>query len=64
MSEITEELSMPTLAPCPFCGGNGKWSPKFYATIITCDACGADGPPCDDIAEAAGAWNRRVGDQS
>ena len=64
MSEITEELNRPTLANCPFCGGNGKWSPKFYATTITCDACGAglyflwDQDEMVYVGEAINAWAR------
>jgi len=53
------EHTLIPLKPCPFCGGLAKAVNKHWAMIITCEACSADGAPCDSSEEAATVWNQR-----
>lgn len=51
------------LKPCPFCGcADTKMTYIGFkaVAVVTCDACGADGPCNYDEAEAVAAWNRRA----
>ena len=57
------------LKPCPFCGEKARiekhsfsWSPNKYG--VKCCFCGAGTYPFYYTPkEAAGAWNRRSGDE-
>lgn len=61
MVDRTPSTEAETLKPCPFCGGKadvffhhsgGYW----YGSCLPCDS---EGPPAEDAAKAATAWNAR-----
>lgn len=72
MAEITEEemeeMELPPILPCPFCGNS--WSPTYWKPegsvnqTIVCDVhsngCGATGGYYGTKKEAIEAWNRRA----
>ena len=48
------------LMPCPFCGGaHLEVAESDAGSQVTCDACGAWGPPARQPKSAAARWNRR-----
>lgn len=58
---------MADLLPCPFCGDEAVHvmvaADGFDSTVKyygRCDACFAQGPPCQTQARAIAAWNRRT----
>jgi len=61
---MTDEITEPTLRPCPFCGGTDL----RIVGVVRCDTCGADGPLPSSISglagvqEAANRWNGRHDD--
>jgi hypothetical protein len=45
------------LMPCPFCAGE-PWMNAGETFYVRC-TCGAMGPSCDWLSDAAARWNRR-----
>jgi hypothetical protein len=45
------------LLPCPFCAGE-PWMSAGETFYVRC-TCGAMGPSCDWLSDAAARWNRR-----
>lgn len=39
-------------APCPACGGTGRWLPEFWGPLSVCDLCGGSGRQPDYHAAA------------
>lgn len=54
------------LKRCPFCGGEAILLSNFWGAeyFIECRVCTVETAPYDTEAEAADAWNRRVGDET
>lgn len=56
--------------PCPFCGCHSVevqeimdgWSEVTTAAYVVCDACAAQGPEHNSIAEAVWQWNQPTRD--
>ena len=62
---ITSETNgIPSLLPCPFCGGEAETSAeRFERTLLSwvyCKECGAAGGYRHTEAEAIEAWNTRA----
>jgi hypothetical protein len=47
------------LLPCPFCGGEGVLSTKYFG--VYCIACGAEGARYVSDESAVKGWNKRHG---
>lgn len=50
------------LKPCPFCGGKANMKKFITGSFVECPACEQRTPIYVTKAEAAKAWNRRVGE--
>lgn len=50
---------------CPFCGSQNVASEalQFSTYFISCNSCGAEGPPAGGLKTAWEAWNRRHQEQ-
>lgn len=54
------------LKPCPFCGNRLSELSSFryrHYIVVSCDECGAEGPPSKTEKGAAKGWNTRHGEQ-
>ena len=55
------EDAMPTILPCPFCGGEPRVVRNpGYSHVVVCNTCEARGSSSESWQEAVENWNRRV----
>lgn len=55
---------MEELKPCPFCGGEAKFTePYKNIYVVSCPNCGVGSAIFSNPGEAIEAWNRRYSDE-
>lgn len=64
MTRHPKKKAPPALKPCPFCGGEADYLAGSYNDrFISCSGCNAQTDLYRTQAEAAKAWNKRIGEK-
>lgn len=51
---------LPTLLPCPFCGGTAYIEDERSPFCVTCESCACEGPWAKRAGLAIKLWNQRI----